>query len=71
MHPADKNYSNLKCNIEPIPASHKMAKIIRDYIRLTHTSTYNNFRLEVLQTFELAKNGEAESFQDYGTRIST
>ncbi|VDO05927.1 unnamed protein product [Rodentolepis nana] len=68
MHPADRNYSNLKCNIEPIPTSHKMEKIIKDYVRLTHASTHNNYSLEVLQTFELAKNGEAESFQDYGTR---
>lgn len=68
MHPADKNYSNLKCNIEPIPASHKMEKIIKDYVRMTHALTHNNYSLEVLQTFELAKNGEAESFQDYGTR---
>ncbi|VUZ43799.1 unnamed protein product [Hymenolepis diminuta] len=68
MHPADKNYSNLKCDIKPLPHGHKMEKIIKDYVRMTHAPTHNNYDLEVLQTFELAKDGEAESFQDYGTR---
>lgn len=27
MHPADRNYSNLKCEIKPLPAGHKMEKV--------------------------------------------
>ncbi|KAM7536273.1 hypothetical protein Aperf_G00000083460 [Anoplocephala perfoliata] len=68
MHPADRNYSNLKCDIKPLPAGHKMEKIIKDYVRLTDAATYNSYDLGVLQIFELARSGEAEAFQDYGTR---
>lgn len=68
IHPADWNYKNLKCDIKPLPSGHKMEKIIKDYVRMTHAPTHNAYDLEVLQTFELAKNGEADNFQDYGTR---
>ncbi|KAL5962271.1 Poly ADP-ribose polymerase 2-A [Taenia solium] len=68
MHPADKNYGNLKCEIKPISAGDKMDKLIKDYVRMTHAPTHNSYDLEVLQAFELDKSGEVESFRDYGTR---
>ncbi|VDK46679.1 unnamed protein product [Taenia asiatica] len=68
MHPVDKNYDNLKCEIKPIPAGDKMEKVIKDYVRMTHAPTHNSYDLEVLQAFELNKSGEVESFCDYGTR---
>ncbi|KAH9281681.1 Poly [ADP-ribose] polymerase 2 [Echinococcus granulosus] len=68
MHPADRNYSNLKCNIKPIPSGDRMEKVIKDYVDMTHAPTHDVYKLEVLQTFELEKSGEAEAFCDYGTR---
>ncbi|VDD80054.1 unnamed protein product, partial [Mesocestoides corti] len=68
LHPADRNYNNLHCDIKPIKAGAKMERIIKDYIRMTHAPTHDSYELEVLQTFELCKSGETEVFKDYGRR---
>ncbi|KAL5106056.1 Poly ADP-ribose polymerase 2 [Taenia crassiceps] len=68
VHPADRNYDNLKCRIKPLAAGDKMDKLIKDYVSITHAPTHSSYDLEVLQVFELEKDGEAESFLDYGTR---
>ncbi|VDM35148.1 unnamed protein product [Hydatigera taeniaeformis] len=68
VHPADRNYVNLNCKIRPVAVGDKMDKLIKDYVSVTHAPTHSSYELEVLQTFELDKSGEVESFCDYGTR---
>ena len=38
------------------------------YIRQTHAKTHNQYHLEVLDVFEVDRQGEKEGFKDVGNR---
>ncbi|XP_060082322.1 poly [ADP-ribose] polymerase 2-like isoform X2 [Ylistrum balloti] len=67
-NPVDRHYHSLKCKMEPMDHNGDDFKMIKDYLFNTHAATHNQYKYEVLDIFEVDKEGEATVFKDYGNR---
>ncbi|KAL7057519.1 hypothetical protein AAHC03_016916 [Spirometra sp. Aus1] len=68
LHPADRHYQALNCNISPLAAEDKMLEVIRNYVQWTHAPTHSSYDLEVLNVFACNRHGEDKDFRDVGRR---
>ncbi|XP_006818261.1 poly [ADP-ribose] polymerase 2-like isoform X2 [Saccoglossus kowalevskii] len=68
-NPVDRHYKSLKCNLEPLDKKDSVFKLINDYVQNTHAITHNQYKMEVLDVFEMEKEGEKEQFKDLGNRM--
>lgn len=68
IHPADRHYVGLRCDLKPLPATDSMFEIIKNYLTWTHAPTHSSYDLELLDVFVCSKEGELEAFKDYGSR---
>lgn len=62
-HPLDACYSKLNADIVPIAKGSTEFQQFCDIVRDTHGPTHNNYTLEVLEIFKVARSGEDERFQ--------
>nr|VZI47038.1 unnamed protein product [Spirometra erinaceieuropaei] len=67
-HPADQHYAGLHCDLKPVAVTDTMFETIKNYLSWTHAPTHSSYDLEILKVFECSKEGELESFKDYGSR---
>eukprot|EP00742_Colponemidia_sp_Colp-10_P006467 GILJ01006928.1.p1 GENE.GILJ01006928.1~~GILJ01006928.1.p1 ORF type:complete len:974 (-),score=174.50 GILJ01006928.1:174-3026(-) len=58
----DKNYAKLKCDLKPLPVDSKEMEIIKTYVKNTHAATHKQYSLEVLDAFEVEKEGDRDRF---------
>ncbi|KAL9650365.1 hypothetical protein ABK040_016432 [Willaertia magna] len=80
--PLDGYYKKLHTNLSPLLKSSDMFKMCNDYLQNTHASTHREYSLELLDAFEVDREGEFEryksSFNDlhnrqllwHGSRVS-
>ncbi|XP_021354296.1 poly [ADP-ribose] polymerase 2-like isoform X2 [Mizuhopecten yessoensis] len=68
-NPVDRHYHSLKCKMEPMDHKADDFKMITDYLHNTHAVTHNQFKYQVLDIFEMEKEGETAAFKDYGNRM--
>ncbi|KAI8813309.1 poly polymerase catalytic domain-containing protein [Cladochytrium replicatum] len=61
-NPIDTRYNSLQCGLQPIDHSTDEFKMVVDYTRNTHASTHNYYGLEVLDIFEVDREGELERY---------
>jgi hypothetical protein len=68
-NPIDRNYDQLKCNLEPLEHSDMMFKLIEEYLVKNHAPTHSNYKLKLLNVFKARKEAEETRFKDYGNRM--
>ncbi|ESO88129.1 hypothetical protein LOTGIDRAFT_206927 [Lottia gigantea] len=64
-NPIDVHYKQLKCKMEPMEKKSEMYKRLSKYVKNTHATTHNQYGLEVLDIFEIDREGEEEKYQPF------
>ncbi len=67
-NPLDRHYHSLHCDLEPVDKEDDVFGTIEKYVKQTHASTHNLYRLEVQQVFLVNREGEELAFKDKGNR---
>ncbi|EDO46480.1 predicted protein [Nematostella vectensis] len=67
MHPADKHYESLHCDLEPLDHAHDDFKMVKMYVENTHAQTHNQYKMEVEDVFVVRH--QKEDFLDVGNRM--
>ncbi|XP_033729210.1 poly [ADP-ribose] polymerase 2-like, partial [Pecten maximus] len=65
-NPVDRHYHSLKCKMEPMDHKSDDFKMISDYLFNTHAATHNQYKYQVVDIFDVDKDGETAAFKDYG-----
>jgi poly [ADP-ribose] polymerase len=63
VHPLDGVYNQLKTTISPVDPDSDEWKIIKDYVHNTHAPTHSNYTIELLDIFEIQREGERDTYQ--------
>ncbi|VDQ13354.1 unnamed protein product [Trichobilharzia regenti] len=61
-NPLDEHYEQLHTKLEPLDNNCEDYKRIIDYVRETHGSTHTHYKLEVLDIFEVQRDGEEDRY---------
>lgn len=61
-HPLDRQYSSLKCQLQPVDSSSHEYKVIEKYLESTHAPTHSDYNMTVLDMFSVDREGESSSF---------
>lgn len=62
INPIDKIYNELNAEISPLDKDGKMWKVINEYVKIASTHNYN---VQVLDIYNISRNGEKEVFDDH------
>lgn len=65
INPIDAAYDSLKTELVPLDKDGEEYKTIADYVKNTHAATHNTYKLELLDVFTVARQGEKERYQKY------
>eukprot|EP00744_Colponema_vietnamica_P021493 GILI01030730.1.p1 GENE.GILI01030730.1~~GILI01030730.1.p1 ORF type:complete len:526 (-),score=154.32 GILI01030730.1:282-1643(-) len=57
----DRHYRSLKCQLQPLEESDRLS-LIKTYVNNTHAPTHSNYSLEVLDAFEVVREGEESRY---------
>ncbi|KAJ3046051.1 Poly [ADP-ribose] polymerase 2 [Rhizophlyctis rosea] len=68
-NPIDVEYGTLKCDLSPIERDASTFKLLEKYMLSTHGATHSYYTLELLDLFEVNRNGEDERFVPYGGKL--
>ena len=68
VHPVDLRYKQLGAQLTPVERGGELHVLLDRYLQQTHASTHSTYTLELLQAFEVAREGEAQAFKDVGNR---
>ncbi|KAL1526711.1 hypothetical protein AB1Y20_015410 [Prymnesium parvum] len=68
LHHIDARYAELKTALKPIDVGSETHQLLAQYIANIYAATHSEYALELLQAFELAREGEGETFRDVGNR---
>ncbi|KAK9136859.1 hypothetical protein Sjap_007453 [Stephania japonica] len=60
--PLYSHYKCLQCDLTPIDVGSEEFSMIERYMRNTHAKTHSSYRVDIVQIFRVAKNGESERF---------
>ena len=58
VNPIDRHYEQLECAIRAMDTSARMYSIIESYVRETHGTTHSNYKLQLVQVFEVDKSSQ-------------
>ncbi|RNF04362.1 putative poly(ADP-ribose) polymerase, partial [Trypanosoma conorhini] len=64
LHPNDKLYRSLNCELTPLPRDDPDFRRIEEYARNTHGPSHN-FRVEVTRVFKICRQGEEERYEAF------
>ncbi|KAK3589103.1 hypothetical protein CHS0354_017445 [Potamilus streckersoni] len=68
-NPVDRHYHSLKCDLKPLDHECETFKLIDKYLKTTHARTHNQYKMKLLDVFDVDKEGEAAKFSDCGNRM--
>ncbi len=68
LHPIDLRYHQLGTELTPVDKGSALHGLLDAYMQNTHATTHSNYKLELLQAFEVAREGESAAFTDLGNR---
>lgn len=68
-HPIDRHYRDLHCELNPLSNDHDTVGLIKKYVKQTHGQTHTGYSLDVLDVYEISREGEEQKFVDYGNRM--
>ncbi|GAU93583.1 hypothetical protein RvY_05505 [Ramazzottius varieornatus] len=63
--PIDQKYEKLKCDLEVLDKGTEEYQQIAAYIANTHAATHSDYQLQLVDVFKVARQGEAERFQEF------
>uniref|UniRef100_A0AC35FQG0 Poly [ADP-ribose] polymerase n=1 Tax=Panagrolaimus sp. PS1159 TaxID=55785 RepID=A0AC35FQG0_9BILA len=63
LHPLDKKYAQLKCDLEPLDKDHDRFKLVETYLLKTHTHAHNGYTMKLKNVYEIKKHGEDQKFK--------
>jgi len=66
QNPIDFHHDKLKCEFTPVDKKDDTFKMVQDYVANTHGHTHKQYGLEVLDLFEVEREGETKRFNDGG-----
>ncbi|XP_032388428.1 poly [ADP-ribose] polymerase 2 isoform X1 [Etheostoma spectabile] len=61
-HPLDRQYSSLRCQMEPLASSSHEYTVIEKYLQSTHAPTHRDYTMTVLDIFSVDRDGESNNF---------
>lgn len=64
VNPIDAIYEKLDTNIKPLKKGSKMWKVIEEYVHNTHAPTHNGYGIELLDIYEIARDGERDTYDE-------
>lgn len=64
IHPLDGVYNQLKTKIKPLDPQSAEWKVIQDYVHNTHAPTHSNYTVELLDIFEIEREGERDVYEN-------
>ena len=67
-NPLDTHYNSLHCKLNPLPKDSADYQMLEDYLHNTHASTHMQYSLDIMDCFEVNKDGESDRFVDHGNR---
>lgn len=68
LNPIDQHYVALKCDMFPLDRDSEAFGIIEKYTQNTHAKTHNQYKMEILDVFEIAKCQQNQNFHDVGNK---
>ncbi|KAL8613750.1 hypothetical protein ACOMHN_029607 [Nucella lapillus] len=63
--PIDSHYQKLKCALQPVDKKDANYKRMCDYVQNTHAATHQQYSLDVLDVFEVDREGEGQQFEPF------
>lgn len=70
VHPVDRHYSGLQCDIKTLSPEDEAFKLICKYVTLNHGKTHSSYTLAVENVFECIKSSEQSRFlKSVGNRM--
>ncbi|KAM7298231.1 poly [ADP-ribose] polymerase 1 [Ixodes scapularis] len=64
-HPVDFHYSQLKAGIEVVWRDSDEFALMSKYVETTHAETHRSYKLQILELFKVAKDGEAKRYKPF------
>ncbi|XP_076469842.1 poly [ADP-ribose] polymerase 2-like [Babylonia areolata] len=68
-NPVDRHYHSLACGLSPLDQTADNFKLVDEYLQKTHASTHNQYKMKLLEVFEVDKDGEKANYLDHGNRM--
>ncbi|KAM7303813.1 poly [ADP-ribose] polymerase 1 [Ixodes scapularis] len=63
--PVDFHYSQLKAGIEVVSRDSDEFALMSKYVETTHAETHRSYKLQILELFKVAKDGEAKRYKPF------
>uniref|UniRef100_A0A1I8F0W9 Poly [ADP-ribose] polymerase n=1 Tax=Wuchereria bancrofti TaxID=6293 RepID=A0A1I8F0W9_WUCBA len=69
IHPIDRHYINMKCEISLLSVNDPIYKVVDNYLQWTHAPTHNTYQMRIRNLYAVNRSGEREQFMfDIGNR---
>eukprot|EP01156_Anaeramoeba_ignava_P002449 Anaeramoba_ignava/a218427_146.p1 GENE.a218427_146~~a218427_146.p1 ORF type:complete len:748 (-),score=248.10 a218427_146:142-2385(-) len=65
LNPIDIHYSQLKTKLDPIQKDSDTFNVINKYLKNTHGKTHSHYSLDLLDAFEVEREGEFKKFEEF------
>ena len=62
IHPVDRKYESLRCDIKPVAPTSDVFGMVERYMQNTHASTHASYTLDLVDLFEVSREGEDARF---------
>lgn len=69
LNPIDQQYLALKCEITALHRGCDEFEVIEKYTQNTHAKTHNQYKMEILNIFQIDKCQQNNNFKDVGNRL--
>ena len=69
VHPVDRHYASLKCRLSALDREGAEFQLVQRCVRQTHAKTHSQYHLDVLDVFQVDRDGERENYKDVGNRL--
>jgi len=64
-HPIDSNYKKLRCRMRTVARDEAVFDVVTTYMKQTHAPTHTEYRLELVDLFEVEREGESQRFAPF------
>lgn len=68
LNPIDQHYLALKCELSALSRDSEAFGLIEKYTQNSHAKTHNQYKMEILDVFEIKKCQQNQNFKDVGNR---
>ena len=69
VNPIDQHYSALNCGLNALDHNSDEFKILNKYTQNTHAKTHNQYKMEIIDVFEVSDPDQIAEYNDVGNRM--